>query len=98
MKNSRKLKKLEKQMALASTYEEWREAAIQHDELSGQKRWREVDQTSLYDYTQIRLRLDRLRRALAPDCCLHSTRVSTAIWGVWGAAASIAAPSSAPSN
>mgnify|MGYP001814779455 FL=1 len=61
MKNSRKLKKLEKEMDLASNYEQWREAAIKHDELSGQKRWREVDQTSLYDYTQIRLRLDRLR-------------------------------------
>ena len=61
MKNSRKLKKLEKEMDLATSYDQWREAAIKHDELSGQKRWREVDQTSLYDYTQIRLRLDRLR-------------------------------------
>ena len=61
MRNSRKLKKLEKQMDKCNTYEAWREAAIEHDELSGQKRWREVDQTSLYDYSQIRLRLDRLR-------------------------------------
>ena len=61
MKNSRKLKKLEKQMDRVTAYSEWREAAIEHDEISGQKRWREVDQTSLYDYTQIRLRLDRLR-------------------------------------
>ncbi|GAB3278138.1 DUF3336 domain-containing protein [Parahaliea aestuarii] len=45
----------------STSYEEWREAAIAHDELSGQKRWREVDQTSQYDYAQIRLRLDRLR-------------------------------------
>ena len=61
MKNSRKLKKLEKQMAKCSAYPEWREAAIAHDDASGQRRWREVDQTSLYDYSQIRLRLDRLR-------------------------------------
>ena len=61
MKNSRKLKKFEKQMDKCNTYEEWCEAAIQHDEISGQKRWREVDQTSQYDYAQIRLRLDRLR-------------------------------------
>ena len=61
MKNSRKLKKLEKVMARANSYGEWRQAAVDHDELSGQKRWRDVDQTSLYDYTQIRLRLDRLR-------------------------------------
>jgi NTE family protein len=61
LKNSRKLKKLEKQMAKCSAYPEWREAAIAHDDASGQRRWREVDQTSLYDYSQIRLRLDRLR-------------------------------------
>jgi NTE family protein len=58
---SRKLKKLERTMDKARSYDEWREAAIAHDELSGQKRWREIDQTSQYDYTQIRLRLDRLR-------------------------------------
>ena len=49
-------------MDKCNTYEAWREAAIEHDELSGQKRWREVDQTSQYDYAEIRLRLDRLRR------------------------------------
>ena len=61
MIKSRKLKKLERTMEKARSYDEWREAAIAHDELSGQKRWREIDQTSQYDYTQIRLRLDRLR-------------------------------------
>ena len=61
MGNSRKLKKLEKQMNKCTTYEAWCELAVQHDELSGQKRWREVDQTSQYDYSQIRLRLDRIR-------------------------------------
>ena len=61
MIKSRKLKKLERTMEKARSYDEWREAAMTHDELSGQKRWREIDQTSQYDYTQIRLRLDRLR-------------------------------------
>ena len=61
MVKGRKLKKLEKTMDRATRYEDWREAAIEHDEISGQKRWREIDQTSQYDYTQIRLRLDRLR-------------------------------------
>ncbi len=61
MIKSRKLKKLERTMEKARSYDEWREAAIEHDEVSGQKRWREIDQTSQYDYTQIRLRLDRLR-------------------------------------
>ena len=61
MGNSRKLRKLEKQMNKCTTYEVWCELAVEHDELSGQKRWREVDQTSQYDYSQIRLRLDRIR-------------------------------------
>lgn len=58
---SRNLRKLEKRMDKCNDYAEWREAAIEHDELSGQRRWREIDQTSQYDYAQIRLRLDRLR-------------------------------------
>ena len=42
-------------------YSEWQELAVSHDEVSGQKRWREVDQSRQYDFSQIRLRLDRLR-------------------------------------
>ena len=61
MGKSGKLKKLQRQMDKAGTFEEWREAAIAHDELSGKRRWREIDQTTLYDYAQIRLRLDRIR-------------------------------------
>ena len=61
MSNARKLKNLQKQMDQAVTYEAWSEAARQHDEMSGQKRWRGVDKTSQYDYSQIRLRLDKLR-------------------------------------
>jgi NTE family protein len=59
--NSRKLKKLERTMNKARSYDEWRQAAIEHDEISGKRSWREVDQTSQYDYAQIRLRLDRIR-------------------------------------
>ena len=61
MLNARKLKNLQKQMDQAVTYEEWSESAHQHDEISGQKRWRRIDKTSQYDYAQIRLRLDKLR-------------------------------------
>ncbi|NQX87586.1 MAG: DUF3336 domain-containing protein [Halioglobus sp.] len=61
MKNSRKLKRLEKQMSAASDYQEWAEAAQAHDDLTGQARWRKVDQSNQYDYAQIRLRLDKLR-------------------------------------
>ena len=59
--NSRRLKNLQKQMEQAGSYQEWSEAAQQHDELSGRKRWRGVDKTNQYDYAQIRLRLDKLR-------------------------------------
>ena len=61
MVKSGKLKKLQRKMDKATSYEEWREAAIAHDELSGKRRWREIDQTTQYDYAQIRLRLDRIR-------------------------------------
>ena len=61
MITARKLKNVEKKMAKATSYEEWSEVAQEHDELSGRKRWRAVDQTSQYDYAQIRLRLDTLR-------------------------------------
>ncbi|PIE37819.1 MAG: patatin [Gammaproteobacteria bacterium] len=61
MLNRRRLKQLEKQMDSANDYDAWKEAARKHDELSGMARWRQVDQTTLYDYGQIRLRLDKLR-------------------------------------
>ncbi len=56
-----KLRALEREMDRAETYADWREAALAHDELSGARRWREMDQSRQYDYAQIRLRLDRLR-------------------------------------
>lgn len=58
---SRKLKKLEKAMDNAPSYSEWAESAQAHDEVSGARRWRDIDQSRQYDYAQIRLRLDRLR-------------------------------------
>lgn len=61
MTRGRKLKKLQRQMDKSTDYAQWCEAAKAHDELSGKKRWRDVDQTTQYDYVQIRLRLDALR-------------------------------------
>ena len=61
MRKSTRLKKLQKQMATAESYEQWQLLAVEHDELSGARRWRQVDQSTQYDYAQIRLRLDRLR-------------------------------------
>ncbi|PLW70123.1 DUF3336 domain-containing protein [Pseudohalioglobus lutimaris] len=61
VRKSRKLKKLQKRMYTADSYTDWVEAAVEHDEISGARRWREVDHTNQYDYGQIRMRLDRLR-------------------------------------
>jgi TAG lipase/steryl ester hydrolase/phospholipase A2/LPA acyltransferase len=61
VKNARALRKLQAKMDKSHSYEEWSESAISHDEASGNKRWRQIDHTSQYDYAQIRLRLDRLR-------------------------------------
>ncbi len=67
MSNKRKLKALTAVMESATSYDQWRAAAIEHDELSGMADWREVEQTDLYDHAQIRLRLDRLRNLRARD-------------------------------
>jgi hypothetical protein len=58
---NRRLKRLDRQLDRAESYAEWMETACEHDEVSGMQRWREVDQTPLYDYNSIRRRLDRLR-------------------------------------
>lgn len=57
----KRLRTLEQSMAAADTYEAFRKAALAHDELSGMSDWREIEHTDLYDYAQIRLRLDRLK-------------------------------------
>ena len=44
----------------AGTYEEWKAAALVHDEKSGGARWRRADQSKRYDYKVIRRRLDEL--------------------------------------
>ena len=52
-------------MAEATSYEEWKEAAIAHDEDSGADRWKIMDQSSRYDFVSIRTRLDHLRHMRA---------------------------------
>ena len=48
-------------MESAESYEEWKEAAIEHDEVSGATRWKQMDQSIRYDFVSIRNRLDHLR-------------------------------------
>jgi TAG lipase/steryl ester hydrolase/phospholipase A2/LPA acyltransferase len=72
---NRRLNRLERELEKAENYEEWCEIAQAYDDASGKKRWREVDQTNLYDYASIRRRVDRLRhlRARGDDVALLFT-------------------------
>ena len=56
--NDRKLKSV---MRDATSYAEWKDAAIELDRLSGKQRWKSADHSSLYDFGSIRIRLDKLR-------------------------------------
>lgn len=53
--------KLRRSLKNASSYEEWRAAAIAFDQYNGLDRWREKDETGQYDNVSIRIRLDRLQ-------------------------------------
>jgi TAG lipase/steryl ester hydrolase/phospholipase A2/LPA acyltransferase len=55
------VKKLENKLQLASSFEEWKALAKEHDRCSGKEHWKKIDKTSLYDYASIRSRLERLR-------------------------------------
>lgn len=52
---------IEKKMANAETYEEWKAAAIAYDERNGLQRWKQYEKSGLYDYAAIRSRLEKLR-------------------------------------
>ena len=56
-----RLSRIEKAMDEATCYEEWRAAAIEHDDASGASRWKELDRSRRYDFVSIRERLDHLR-------------------------------------
>ncbi|MGB5625906.1 MAG: DUF3336 domain-containing protein [Woeseiaceae bacterium] len=58
-------KRFEADMKAASTYAEWKAAAIAHDKSSGVLRWQNADESKHFDYASIRRRLKRLRRLKA---------------------------------
>ena len=60
--NSFGLKRLEAAMDAATSYDEWREAALAHDKASGVLEWVNSDKSKHFDYASIRRRLNRLRR------------------------------------
>ncbi|MCH9693044.1 MAG: DUF3336 domain-containing protein [Gammaproteobacteria bacterium] len=55
-------RRLKEDMATASTYDEWKTAAIAHDKESGVLQWQDSDESKHFDYESIRRRLKRLRR------------------------------------
>jgi NTE family protein len=57
-----KTKRLQATMDAATSYAEWRAAAIAHDKASGIVDWVESDESKHFDYASIRRRLNRLRR------------------------------------
>lgn len=65
MSLSSKLAHIEKAIHNADTYEEFYEASLEHDALSGANDWKAEDSAREYDYKLIRKRLDRLKFAKA---------------------------------
>ena len=57
------MKNAQKRMDDATTYAEWKEAAHEHDVLSGAEDWKRQEHTSRYDYATIRERIREIRKA-----------------------------------
>jgi TAG lipase / steryl ester hydrolase / phospholipase A2 / LPA acyltransferase len=55
------IRKLEKAIDRAESYEEWKDAAHAYDKASGMDRWRAKSASSHYDNDSIRIRLDSLQ-------------------------------------
>ena len=47
-------------MSNAKTYAEWKKAAVAHDQSNGMQKWKQVEESSRYDYASIRRRLNKL--------------------------------------
>ena len=56
------LNQIQKAMKQASSYDEWKEAAIAHDIKTGTDRWKATDRSRLYDNASISLRLAQLKK------------------------------------
>lgn len=54
---------IEKKMANAQTYEQWKAAAISFDERNGLQKWKHYEKSSRYDYASIRGRLNALEES-----------------------------------
>jgi TAG lipase/steryl ester hydrolase/phospholipase A2/LPA acyltransferase len=55
------LTRLERKMREANTYEEWKEAALEHDAKSGFESWKQKEESKSYDYVNIRNRIAAIK-------------------------------------
>ena len=62
------LDELEGRLAQASSYEEWQQAAREHDRVSGMDAWKQTDESEDYDYADIGRRLQELREIGRASC------------------------------
>ena len=60
---NRRMSALEDVIANAASYEEYKEACLEHDELSGAEEWKHKDPSRDYDYRLIRKRVQRIKLA-----------------------------------
>jgi predicted acylesterase/phospholipase RssA len=56
------LSRLERKMRHAENYVHWKQAALEHDSVSGLEAWKHKEVSNSYDHLNIRSRIDMLRR------------------------------------
>ena len=61
--------RLQAEMDAATSYEEWKAAAIAHDIESGVVKWKKSDESKHFDHASIRARLRKLRRLTNKGDC-----------------------------
>ena len=62
MTSKAELRRLQDDMDVAESYDDWLLAARAHDALTGKAEWRQEEPSEFYDHAQIRYRLDRLKK------------------------------------
>jgi len=56
------LYRLERKMRRAENYADWKQAALEHDSVSGLEGWKKKEVSNSYDHLNIRTRIDMIRR------------------------------------
>ena len=59
-----RLNQIEKQMDSARSYLDWHDQAQHYDTVSGADHWRKAAESSLYDWQEIQIRIDKLKHCL----------------------------------